>query len=83
MRSLPARTSVAALLVAFSAASVTIAHEGHGHPEMQTGLMHYVSSPVHLVPVLLAAAVISCAAAYGFRRVRSSRKQKAVAVRAE
>jgi hypothetical protein len=40
--------------------SPLVAHEGHGHPEHQNGLLHYLLNPAHSLPVL---ATVACLAA--------------------
>jgi hypothetical protein len=51
--------------------STAFAHEGHGHPEHQTGATHYVVNPSHAVPIVLTvAAVIGLGAL--IRRARRS-----------
>ena len=49
-------TSLAAMLVL---ASTAFGHEGHGHPEHQQGVRHYVVNPSHALPIALSAAVVS------------------------
>jgi hypothetical protein len=37
-------------------ASTSFAHEGHGHPDHQSGVTHYIVNPSHAIPVLLTVA---------------------------
>jgi hypothetical protein len=48
---------VACSLALFSATAPLSAHEGHGHPGAQDGVLHYVVNPSHAVPALVTAAV--------------------------
>ena len=43
------------LLVSGSA----LAHEGHGDPQHQTGVLHYLVNPSHAVTILIAAVVLA------------------------
>jgi hypothetical protein len=61
-------TSLAALICLSSA---VIAHEGHGHPEHQQGVSHYLVNPSHALPILLSVAAI---AGIGFLIGRSVKK---------
>jgi len=50
-----------AVLVALTGqVSVAIAHEGHGDPLNQHGLLHYAAHPSHFLPWLLVAGVAVC-----------------------
>lgn len=63
---------VCTLLTMMSSVS---AHEGHGHPEHQTGILHYVVNPSHAIPaVLLGIAVLT--AAFFILKSRKSRGSK-------
>ncbi|MEY2726312.1 MAG: hypothetical protein RLZZ458_2179 [Planctomycetota bacterium] len=53
----PGLSTVVCLLLLNSCAILS-AHEGHGSPAAQHGILHYVVNPSHLVPF-----VVACAAA--------------------
>ena len=58
MRFLNLTTVVTCLLVLTPAAALP-AHEGHGAPGAQDGILHYVANPSHSIPlVIITAAVI-------------------------
>lgn len=44
------------------------AHEGHGHPEHQQGIVHYVVNPSHLLPIAFGCAAM-LTAAWAMRRM--------------
>lgn len=57
------------------AARSAVAHPGHGNPDLQDGLAHYLTSPLHVGPaVLLVVAGLTIAAV---RRVVRGRRQAA------
>jgi len=45
------------------------AHEGHGHPEHQSGVLHYAVNPSHAIPVVLAG-IVTLMVVWFIRRVR-------------
>lgn len=47
----------ASMIATLLQSGVVLAHEGHGHPSWQSGVMHYVLNPVHAIPVLLVGCV--------------------------
>ena len=47
--------------------STADAHPGHGSPAAQDGLWHYVTSPVHAGPAVLAAVIVLVAAGRAIR----------------
>ncbi len=50
-------------------ASASLAHEGHGHPDHQNGVMHYVVNPSHATSIVFTVAAV-IAIGYLIRRVR-------------
>ena len=49
----------------------SLAHPGHGTPESDASVIHYVSSPMHLLPILLVALIVGAMSLYAYRlRVR-------------
>ncbi|MEO2018397.1 MAG: hypothetical protein ABGZ53_28940 [Fuerstiella sp.] len=58
-------------------ASQATAHPGHGNPATGDGIGHYVSSPLHLGPIVLATIVL-LVALYALRRavMPSTRRDK-------
>ena len=51
--------AVLVFIVSCSFATLAQAHEGHGTPGSENGIVHYLLSPYHLLPlVLLAIALI-------------------------
>ena len=63
---------VCALLTMISSAS---AHEGHGHPDHQTGIMHYVVNPSHAIQGLLIC-IVALTVAFLIRQVYQSHSAK-------
>jgi len=63
----------ASLVTTLLQSGIAVAHEGHGHPAWQSGVMHYVLNPVHAIPVLL----VGCVALLVSRivAVRSARRR--------
>lgn len=48
------RTLLLSLIVMMSTTLVVYAHPGHGHHQQEpNGLMHYLTSPMHLISILL------------------------------
>jgi len=66
----------------FSAAVPLAAHEGHGHPGAQDGVLHYVVNPSHAVPVLVTSALALVLGWMLFRRFarRSTPQAQSVVV---
>ena len=54
---------------------VAAAHEGHGHADFQQGPVHYLASPQHALPWLLAiVALVGFSFAYaGAKRLKAQR----------
>jgi len=51
---------IALTLIAFaSLPAIGSAHPGHGNHRDANGLLHYVTSPLHVLPVLVAAIVFA------------------------
>lgn len=75
---------VACSLAMFCATAPLSAHEGHGHPGTQDGVLHYVVNPSHAVPALVTAA-IACSLGWmlfrRFARRTSPQPQSVVAAR--
>jgi hypothetical protein len=61
----PFLSAAAVLLISGS----VMAHPGHGEPEVSDGLMHYVSSPLHFVPLVCGVLLVAVAVA-GIRTLR-------------
>ena len=60
-------------LIAFaSLPAIGLAHDGHGNQHDGNSLLHFLTSPLHVVPVL-AAAILFAGMAFIFRK-RSHRK---------
>ncbi|MFN9717563.1 MAG: hypothetical protein ACK58L_02650 [Planctomycetota bacterium] len=55
-------------------AALLSAHEGHGHPDHETGVSHYVVNPSHALPIMIGAALIVFGAMFLTRVVRSRGK---------
>jgi hypothetical protein len=55
--------------------SPLVAHEGHGHPEHQSGLLHYLVNPAHSLPVMAAVACLA-AGVTGWRWLRRRNAQQ-------
>ena len=74
--------SVACSLAMFCAAAPLAAHEGHGHPDAQDGVLHYVVNPSHAVPALVTAALALSLGWMLFRRFarRASPQPQSVVV---
>ncbi len=53
----PALQFTACCLISICLAAPLNAHEGHGAPHVQHGLLHYVVNPSHSVPAVVTAAV--------------------------
>lgn len=49
-----------------------LAHEGHGHPAHQDGVIHYLVNPSHALPVVLTCAAATFAV-WAIRRIVQSR----------
>ncbi|MEK6479956.1 hypothetical protein WJR50_20605 [Catalinimonas sp. 4WD22] len=48
------RTLLLSLTLMMSSTFVAFAHPGHGHHQQEpNGLMHYLTSPIHLISILL------------------------------
>ncbi|MEQ9408943.1 MAG: hypothetical protein RIK87_14495 [Fuerstiella sp.] len=62
---------LSALLIGTSTAD---AHPGHGSPAAQDGLWHYLTSPVHAGPIVLAAIIALVAAGRVIRWRNRDRK---------
>lgn len=60
--------SVAA--VSMNASSI-LAHEGHGHPDHQDGVSHYVVNPSHALPIMIGAVVLIAGCVMLVRALRS------------
>lgn len=43
----------------FGLVNVALGHAGHGHPEIQSGVLHYVLNPSHFAPGLATCAVLA------------------------
>ena len=43
----------------FGLVNVALGHAGHGHPEIQSGVLHYVVNPSHFAPGLAVCAIIA------------------------
>jgi len=67
--------SIHPLLVALVVATPAAAHEGHGEPALQHTAWHWLLEPAHL-PLTLAAAVLTVAAAWALRRRRAARVRR-------
>ena len=68
---------VLTLIALTSLPTIGAAHSGHGDSQDGNSLLHYVTSPIHLLPVLIAAIFFA-----GFAMiVRRSRRLSAVRVR--
>jgi hydrogenase/urease accessory protein HupE len=52
-------TTLATASLLLTQTPVANAHPGHGSPSAQTGLQHYLTSPLHAGPVLLVAAIVA------------------------
>ena len=51
-----------------------IAHPGHGDPAVQNGVVHYLASPIHFIPVICMA-VAGAAISLTIRRHRKQQVQ--------
>ncbi len=51
----PDSRSIAGSLLGVCAAAPLAAHEGHGLPGVQHGVLHYIVNPSHAVPTLVTA----------------------------
>ena len=68
---------VLTLIALTSLTAIGVAHPGHGDSQDGNSLLHYVTSPIHLLPVLIAGIFFA-----GFAMiVRRSRRLSAVRVR--
>ena len=68
---------VLTLVALASLTAIGVAHSGHGDSQDGNSLLHYVTSPMHLLPVLIAAIFIVGVSMF----VRRSRRLTAVRVR--
>jgi hypothetical protein len=57
------RNGLTALLF-FLCSDVSVAHPGHGTVPAETGVLHYLTSPMHMAPALLL--IVFIASALGF-----------------
>jgi len=46
------------LIVTFISSNVMLAHPGHGDPQHQEGILHYLTAPEHFIPILLVFAAL-------------------------
>jgi len=65
--------TVLIVVASLVSASVSFAHEGHGHPDHQNGAMHYVVNPSHAATIVFTVAA-AIAIGYLIRRVRRARR---------
>jgi hydrogenase/urease accessory protein HupE len=63
--------TIAIACTLFTMISSVSAHEGHGNPEHQSGVMHYVVNPSHAIPVVLVC-LVALMVVWFIRRVRRS-----------
>lgn len=66
------RAAVPVVMVLVS--SIAVAHEGHGHPEHQDGVMHYLVNPSHFLPGIIILTAIVFAAWRINRKIRDTRR---------
>ena len=67
-------------VLCLGASSVASAHPGHGNPDQPDGLLHLVSSPVHLGSFVIPAAAVAIAIGCWRLRKLKTREMKTVRV---
>lgn len=60
-------------MIAFS--NVANAHSGHGHPGDGNGITHYLTSPIHVLPILFAAILTTALLCISIRNRRLAMKR--------
>lgn len=50
---------IQSLICLFICVSTAVAHPGHGNPAVQEGASHYLLTPSHLAPLLLATGLLA------------------------
>jgi hypothetical protein len=65
------KSRIVPLLVMVAAPQVVLAHEGHGDPGNWPSVHHYLSEPIHAVPLALAFVLL---VAFALERLRTHRR---------
>lgn len=67
-----------ATLTMMSSPAISFAHPGHGDPKTDTTVVHYILSPMHLLPILLVAAIAGGMMIYFRGTLRKTEQVKSV-----
>jgi hypothetical protein len=51
-------TAVLSCLLLLNTGATLSAHEGHGSPAVQDGLLHYLVNPSHAIPLVIVSSVV-------------------------